>query len=360
MAALTVAAVAEAIDGIVEGDATRVITAVVGLESAGPTDIAFLANRRYVRRFRASAAGCVIVNRTEPAEGHTVIRCADPYLGFARVLELFHPREAPAPGVHPAAVVEGAQGGLPAADVRGATIMAFAYVGAGATVGAGTVLHPHSYVGPGARVGADCVLMAGAVVAAGCVVGDRVVLNPGSVVGGEGFGFVPGPAGLTKIPQTGRAVVGSDVELGSNSCVDRAAMGDTVIGRGTKIDNFVQVGHGAAVGEHCLMVSYAAVAGSATLGDGVVMAARSLVLGHLDVGAGVQVGAYGLVTADTPAGARRSGIPAIEHAEWLKLAAASPRLAELVHEVAALRREIAEQRALLASLTAPASKEPPR
>lgn len=360
MATHSVAAIAEAIGGVVEGDGARVITAVVGLEQAGSTDIAFLANRRYVRLFRESAAGCVIVNRAEPAHGRTVIRCADPYLGFARALELFHPRTAPPPGVHPAAVVEGAQDGRPAADVTGATVMAFAYVGAGATVGAGTVLHPHSYVGPGARVGADCVIMAGAVVAADCVVGDRVVLNPGAVVGGEGFGFVPGPAGLYKIPQTGRAVVGSDVEIGSNSCVDRAAMGDTVIGNGTKIDNFVQIGHGATVGGHCLMVSYAAVAGSATLGNGVVMAARSLVLGHLDVGDGVQVGAYGLVTADTPAGARRSGVPAIDHAEWLKLAAASPRLADLVHEVAALKRDLADQRAALAALTASSPKEPPR
>lgn len=339
----TVREIAVHVGGRVEGDPERLITAVAGLEAAGPSDVAFLANRRYLRAFQASSAGCVLVGATDDVGGKTVIRCPDPYLAFAQALELFHPAARPAAGVHPGAVVE--PDGDGATFVDGATVMAFAFVGQGASVGPGTVLHPHSYVGPGAKVGRDCVLMAGAVVQHGCVIGDRVVLNPGAVVGGEGFGFVPTPRGLYKIPQTGRAVLGDDVELGSNSCVDRAAVEDTVVGNGTKIDNFVQVGHGATIGNHCLMVSYAAVAGSATLGNGVVLAARSLVLGHLDIGSGTQVGAYGLVTADTPPGSKRSGIPAMDHAQWLQFAAATPRLAELVHEVAALRRELAQLQA---------------
>ncbi len=334
----TVGEIADHVGGRVEGDPERRITAVAGLEAAGPADVAFLANRRYLRAFQASAAGCVLVGPSEDVGDRTVIRCPDPYLAFAQALELFHPRARAAAGVHPSAVVEPDEHG--ATFVDDVTVMAFAFVGAGAVVGAGTVLHPHSYVGPGAKVGRDCVVMAGAVVQHGCVIGDRVVLNPGSVVGGEGFGFVPTPRGLYKIPQTGRAVLGNDVELGSNSCVDRAAVEDTVVGNGTKIDNFVQVGHGATIGNHCLLVSYAAVAGSATLGDGVVLAARSLVLGHLDIGNGTQVGAYGLVTADTPPGSKRSGIPAMDHAQWLQFAAATPRLSELVHEVAALRRAL--------------------
>lgn len=345
----TVSEIAVHVGGRWEGDGARLIAAVAGLESAGATDVTFLANRRYVRTFRASAAGCVLVGDKEDAGGKTVIRCADPYLAFAKVLELFHPELPRAPGVHPLAVVEGDEHG--ATHVAGVTALAFSFVGAGAKVGEGTVLHPHSYVGPGATVGRDCVLMPGSVVAHGCVVGDRVVLNPGAVVGGEGFGFVPTPTGMYKIPQTGRAVIGDDVEIGSNSNVDRAAVGDTVVKSGSKIDNLVQVGHGATIGEHCLMVSYSGVAGSTTLGRGVVLAARATVLGHLDIGDGVQVAALAMVTEDTPAGARRAGIPAIDHRAWLRVAATTPRLPEMARELDQTRAELAELRREFEALT---------
>lgn len=331
--AWTVAELAARLEGEVEGDGGRVLTAVRGLEDAGPDDLSFLANRRYARLLRESRAGAVLVGRTEAAHGRTVIRCADPYLAFARALALFSPRATPAPGVHPMAVVEG--------EAEGAVVMAFAYVGPGAVVGAGTVLHPHSYVGAGAQVGRECVVMAGAVVADGCVIGDRVWLNPGAVVGGEGFGFVPTSRGLVKIPQTGRAVIGDDVEIGANSNVDRAAMGDTTVGSGTRIDNLVQIGHGAAIGRHCVLVSYAGVAGSTRLGDRVTIAARGGVLGHLDVGDDVTIGAYGLVTRDTPAGARRSGIPAIDHNRWLRVAAAQGELPDVLTELRRLKERIA-------------------
>lgn len=333
MAGRTVAALAAFVGGVVEGDADRVITGVRGLEEAGPDEVSFLANRRYARLFAATRAGCVLVSRTDKAHGRTVIRCDDPYLAFARVLSLFHPKERPAPGVHPMAVVEG--------RADGATVMAFAYVGPGAVVGEGTVVHPGVYVGAGATVGRDCVLMANAVVADGCVLGDRVWLNPGAVVGGEGFGFVPTREGLVKIPQTGRAVVGDDVEIGANSCVDRAAMGDTEVGRGAKLDNLVQVGHAAVVGPDSLMVAYSGVAGSTRMGRGVVLAARATVLGHLEVGDGTQVAAVSMLTEDTAPGERRSGIPAIEHKKWLRLAASLPELPELVATVRRLEAELA-------------------
>ncbi len=319
--AVRAADVAAWVGGRVEGDADAPLTGVMGLEAAGPEHLSFVANRRYGRLLRTTRAGAVLVSLTQPAHDRTVIRCADPYLAFAVALERFNPPITPPPGVHPLAVVEG--------DASGATVMALAYIGPGATVGQGTVVYPHAYVGAGARVGRDCVLMAGSVVADGCVVGDRVWLNPGAVVGAEGFGFAPTPTGHHKIPQTGRAVIHDDVEIGANSNVDRAAVGDTVVGAGTKIDNLVQIGHGAQVGPHCLLVAYAGVAGSAHLGPGVVLAARAGVLGHLEIGAGTQVGAYGLVTADTPPGARRSGTPAIEHSRWLRVVATLPDLPDI-------------------------------
>lgn len=331
---VTLAEVAAWVGGTVEGDASLRVSGVMGLDTAGPEHLSFLANRRYGRLLRSTRAGAVLVSPTQAAFGHTVIRCADPYLAFAVALEHFHPPVTPPPGVHPFAVVEG--------TADGATVMAFAYVGPGAQVGPGTVVYPHAYVGAGARVGADCVLMAGSVVADGCVVGDRVWLNPGAVVGGEGFGFAPTPHGHHKIPQTGRAVVGDDVEIGANANVDRAAVGDTVVGRGTKIDNLVQVGHGAEIGEHCLLVAYAGVAGSARLGAGVVLAARAGVLGHLEVGAGTQVGAYGLVTSDTPPGARRSGAPAMEHTRWLRVVATLPDLPDIEARLRRLEARLAK------------------
>lgn len=331
----SVQALAERLGGVVEGDGERLLVGVAGLGEAGPGELSFLSNRRYTRLFAASRAGAVLVGPREDARGHTVIRVADPYLGFARALELFHPRERPAPGVHPLAVVDGTAGG--------ATVMAFAYVGPGAVVGEGTVLHPHTYVGSGARVGRDCVLMAGAVVADGCVLGDRVWLNPGAVVGGEGFGFVPTPEGHVKIPQTGRAVIEDDVEIGANSNVDRAAVGDTVVERGARLDNLVQVGHGARIGRDSLMVAFAGVAGSTTLGRGVVLAARAGALGHLEIGDGVQVAAYGLLTQDTPAGARRAGIPAIDHGRWLRVVTLLSELPELEKRVRALEARLQPQ-----------------
>jgi UDP-3-O-[3-hydroxymyristoyl] glucosamine N-acyltransferase len=332
VATFSVAELAARLGGTVEGDAERVLVAVAGLDEAGPDELSFLANRRYARRVATTRAGAVLVGKNDVAHGRTVIRCMDPYLAFAQALRLFVPESRPAAAVDPRAVVQG--------TAAGATVMAFAYVGPGAVVGEGTILYPGAYVGAGARVGRDARLLPGAVVMDGCVVGDRVWLNPGAVVGGEGFGFVPTAGGLVKIPQTGRAVVGDDVEIGANSCVDRAAMGETRIGRGSKLDNLVQVGHGAEVGPDNLLVAYAGVAGTARLGRGVVLAARAGVLGHLEVGDGVQLGADALLTEDAPAGARRSGVPAIDHRRWLRLAASLPELPELLAEVRRLRAEL--------------------
>ncbi len=332
MSAFTVAELAARLGGVAEGDDGRLLTGVAGLEDAGPDELSFLANRRYARMLATTRAGAVLVGRDDRAHDRTVIRCEDPYLAFARALRIFVPEVRPSAAIDPRAVVEG--------DAVGATVMAFAYVGPGARVGEGTVVYPGAYVGAGARVGRDARLLPGSVVMDGCVLGDRVWLNPGAVVGGEGFGFVPTAAGLVKIPQTGRAVVEDDVEIGANSCVDRAAMGDTVVAQGAKLDNLVQVGHGARVGPDNLLVAYAGVAGTARLGRGVVLAARAGVLGHLEVGDGVQLGADALLTEDAPAGARRSGVPAIEHRRWLRLAAALPELPELLTEVRRLRAEV--------------------
>lgn len=334
--ALTVAALAEALGGAVEGDGAHVLTGVRGLADAGPEHLSFLSNRRYARQLATTRAGCVLVEPGVPVEGRTVIRLADPYAGFARALARFHPQDWPAPGVDPRAFVH------ETAVVDGATVDAFAWVGAGAVVGPGSWLQAGAVVGPGAVVGADCRLMPHSVVMDGSVLGARCWLNPGAVVGADGFGFAPTAAGHVKIPQVGRAVLGDDVELGANTCVDRAALGETRVGDGTKTDNLVQVGHAASVGRHGLMVAFSGVAGSATLGDGVALGARGTVLGHLSVGDGVQVGVGGVVHGDVPAGQRVSGLPAIPHRQWLRSASVFGDLPELVREVRRLSKRVAE------------------
>ncbi len=336
MRAWSLAELAAELGGHIEpgrgASASTIIHGVRGIDDAGPDQISFVSNRRYVKHLAETRAGAVLVDLATPAQGATVLRVGDPYLAFARALDLFHPAPAPRPGVHPSAVV------AEDAVVEGAELRALSFVGPGAVVGPGTVLHPGAHVGASARVGRDCVLMANAVLCDGCELGDRVVLNPGAVVGAEGFGFAPTPQGHVKIPQVGRAVVESDVELGANSCVDRAAMGETRVGRGTKADNLVQIGHAAQVGEHALLVAYSAIAGSTRLGRFVTLAAKALVLGHLRIGDGVQVGAGSMVRGDLESGAKVTGYPAFEHRRWRRAAVSFEKLPELLERLRRLER----------------------
>lgn len=326
--------VAAAVGGAVDGDGAVVVTGIAGLDEAGEHDLSFLANRRYARRVATTRAAAVILAPGDNAHGRLAIRCAEPYLAFSKALRLFHPSTRPPPGIDPSAVSRG--------DIHpGATLAAHAFVGAGASVGDASVVMPFAYVGAGARVGSGCTLMPGSVVMDGCTLGDRVVLNPGAVVGAEGFGFVPTADGLVKIPQTGTVVVDDDVEIGANSCVDRPAMGVTRVRRNAKLDNLVQVGHAADIGESTTMVAYSGVAGSTVVGRGVVLAARATVLGHLRLGDGARVGACSMVTRDLAAAAAQSGSPAIDHRQWLRVAAVTKDLPELQQRVEALERALA-------------------
>jgi UDP-3-O-[3-hydroxymyristoyl] glucosamine N-acyltransferase len=337
---------ARALGGSLEGADDPLLRGLAGLEEAEPDQLSFLSNRRYARLLPASRAGCVLVGLKDEVGGRPVIRLADPYEGFARALALFHPEPQLLPQVDPRAFVH------ETAVVQGARVEAFAWIGPGAFVGPGTWVQANAVVSARARVGADCRLMPHSVVCEGCVLGDRVWLNPGAVVGGEGFGFAPTARGNLKIPQVGRAVVEDDVEIGSNSCVDRAALGQTTVERGAKLDNLCQVGHAARVGAHSMMVAYAGIAGSARLGPRSVMAAKSAVLGHIELGPDSRIGVSSVVHDSQPAGARISGIPAIDHRRWL-------RAATVFGELPALRDELRQLNRRLAAVEAP-PPPPPR
>jgi len=346
----SVTELARHLGGDVEGEGERPIEGVAGLAEAGPTDLSFVANRRYLRHLATTQAGAVLIDRKTKVEREdlVLIRCDDPYAAFAHALAFFHPGPPFVAGVDPlASVGEGAV-------VEGARIEAFAWIGPGATVGAGSTVEAHAYVGAGATVGTGCRLMPSSVVCAGCAVGDRVWLNPGAVVGGEGFGFAPTASGNLKIPQVGRAVIEDDVEIGANSCVDRAAMGETRVRRGAKLDNLVQVGHAATVGEDNLLVAYSGVAGSSTLGKRVTLAAKAAVLGHITLGDGVTVGVASAVRDDQPAGAKITGVPAIPHSQWLRAASSFGELPELVKRIRALEAQLAQLSGAAATPPAPA------
>lgn len=332
----TVAELAERLGGEVEGGGSRELVDVQGLAEAGPEHLSFLANRKYVRQLKTSRAGAVLLDRETDAYGHTAIRLDDPYAAFARALALFHPQPWPEPGVDPRAWV------APDAEVVGARIEAFAWIGPRARVGRGSWIEAGAYVGADARMGEHCRLMPGSVVCEGSWLGDRVWLNPGVVIGAEGFGFAPRREGHLKIPQVGRAVIEDDVEIGANSCVDRAAIGDTTVHRGAKLDNLVQIGHGADVGEGALMAAYVGIAGSARIGKGVMMGGKAGAINHVRVGDGAQIGTHSIAMGDQPAGAQLAGSPAIDKRKWLRATAVFGELPELLKRVRALERRIEE------------------
>ncbi|XXF80549.1 UDP-3-O-(3-hydroxymyristoyl)glucosamine N-acyltransferase [Myxococcaceae bacterium GXIMD 01537] len=329
------------VGGELLGDAGLLIHGLNGLAEAGPGEVSFYGNPRYRRQFEASRASAVLVGLdAPPREGVALVRVPQPHLAFARLSRLFHPERRHAAGVHPGAHVD------PGAQVHAeATVMGGATVEKGARVGARTVLYPGVFVGEGASVGEDCVFYPQVTVREGCQVGSRVILHASCVVGADGFGFAfnaEGEAGPEhyKIPQAGIVRIEDDVEVGACSCIDRATLGETVIGRGTKIDNLVQVAHNVKVGPLSLLCAQAGIAGSSELGMGVILAGQVGVVGHIRVGDMARVGSQSGVAHDVEDGQTVSGSPAVPHREWLRTSAALGQLGDLLKEVRALRRRV--------------------
>ena len=332
------------------GDGARPIAGVLPLEDAGPEHVSFYSNARYKPQLLATKAGAVIVSEDDaglvPSTAAKLI-AAQPYAVFARASAVFHPVSRPAAGVQPGAhVAEGAE-----VDPS-ASVAAGAVVGRGAKIGPRTVLHPGAVVAEEARVGADCTLHSCSVVREKCVLGDRVILQPNAVIGSDGFGFafdlegdeelgIEGPF-HRKIPQAGIVRIEDDVEIGACTCVDRATLGETVIGRGAKIDNLVQIAHNVKVGPQSLLVAQCGVSGSTELGAGVILAGQVGVVGHLKVGDGARVGAQSGVSRDVAEGDTVSGSPAVAHRDWLRLSAALPRLPDLLRDLRKLQQRVAE------------------
>jgi UDP-3-O-[3-hydroxymyristoyl] glucosamine N-acyltransferase len=287
--------------------AERLARDVAPLERAGPDDISFFDNVKYMAAFAATGAGACIVAAKHAArapKGMALLLSPKPYHAYARVAQAFYPAVAPPAGVHPRAVVD--------KDARlgaGVAVAAGAVIEAGAEIGAGTIVGANSVISSRVRVGAECRI--GALVSLShCEIGDRVTLHPGVCIGQDGFGFAPDPRGHVKVPQLGRVLVGDDCEIGANSTIDRGAGPDTVIGPGCWIDNLVQIGHNVTLGRGCILVAQAGVSGSTRLGDFVAMGGQAGLAGHLTIGAGAQVAAQSGVMNDIPPGEVWFGTPA--------------------------------------------------
>ncbi len=313
----------------VEGGGDVEINGVTGIEEAGPGQLTFVSNPKYVAAAQTTKAAAVIVDSKFPALKTPTLRTTNPYLAFAKAVELFYAPPKYAPGVHGTAVVD------PSARIgKGAHIGPYVVIDADVEIGENAVLLAHVVVYRGARIGKNFFAHAHAVVRENCRLGDNVTLQNGAVIGADGFGFAKDNAGnWYKIVQSGPAVLEDEVEVQANACVDRASIGETHIGRGTKVDNLVQVGHGCSVGEKTLLCAQVGLAGSTEVGDHVILAGQVGVAGHCKIGDGAIATAQSGIPSDVEPGTVVSGYPAIENKQWLRSVAVFNKLPELAKAV---------------------------
>lgn len=320
----------------VKGNGKAVITGFASLEDACPGDITFAAEKKYFALAKASKASAIIAP-VEIEGVENILLAKNPQLAFVKAVEALSPQVRPEAGISPRAEVHAG-----ASIGAGVSIQSFCVVEDGAEVGEGTILYPGVHIGAGAKIGSGCVLYQGVAVREGCVLGNRVIIHCNSVVGSDGFGYVRDRAAYVKVPQKGIVRIEDDVELGACVTVDRATLGETVIGRGTKIDNLVQIAHNVRIGEDTIIVAQAGIAGSTKIGSRVQLGGQVGVAGHITIGDEVGVGAKSGVVSDLPSRAVFSGIPAIPHGEWLRSQTVIPKLPELKKKIAELEKRLKE------------------
>ena len=305
------------------------ITGVAGIEEAAAGQITFLANPKYAAAAKTTKASAVILGEDFPAIPAAMLRSKNPYLAFARCVELFYQPATYAPGVHPTAVVH------PSARLgKNAHVGPYVVIGEKSVIGDDAVLLAHVVIYPGVTIGNNFFAHAHAVVREGCRIGNNVLLQNGVVIGADGFGFAKDDAGRWhKIPQPQPVVIEDDVEIQANSCIDRASVGETRLGRGTKIDNLVQVGHGSHIGHDSLLAAQVGLAGSTEIGNSVILTGQVGVVGHCKVGDSAIVTPQSGVAGDIAAGAIVSGAPAVDHKLWLKYSALLSKLPEMANAI---------------------------
>ena len=334
----TLQELAEILDGnLTAGNPQMVIKGVNGLEEATGEQISF-AVPPYVELADKSRAGALVLSEKDVFSGsQAIIRVENPRAAFAKLLVLFRPPEEVEIGVSKFAFVH------PTAKVgKNVAILPFAYVGADASIGDDTIIYPHVYVGKHVTIGTHCVIYPNVVIREKCVIGNRVILQAGCSIGGDGFGFVTTDGKHTKVLQTGNVVLGDDVEIGCNTCVNRATVDSTIVGKGTKIDNLVHLGHNDIVGDNCLIVAQVGISGSVTVGHNTIFGGQAATAGHLKIGDNCLFAGRTGIIGDVPDNAVWAGFPAQPHTAWLREEANLRKVGDLLKKVRSLEKTVNE------------------
>lgn len=334
---LTLEEVADLVSGELRGDGSVVIGGIAPLSSAKPGDLTWVASEKFARQLEHSQASAALVApQFANCRKTPVVICEKPELAIVELMEQFlTPAPHPPVGVDPTAIV--AQGVSLGENVA---IGPLVVVQREARVGKGSILHAGSFVGEACSIGEECVIWPHVVIRERCSIGNRVMIHPNCTIGADGFGYNFSAGAYRKIPHIGTVRIEDDVEIGAGSCVDRAKCGETIIGRGTKIDNQVQIAHNVKIGEHCCIISQTGIAGSTTLGDHVVLAGKVGVRDNIIIGSRVQVAACSCIARDVPDGAVLLGIPAVDKRSFFKERAVLRRLPEMVEEIRSLRQKV--------------------
>jgi UDP-3-O-[3-hydroxymyristoyl] glucosamine N-acyltransferase len=340
------------------GDADLEVTGVKGIEDAGPSDVTFVANPRYAALARTTHAAAVLVDPEFQDIAAATLRIKNPYLAFSRTLGFFYRPPSYAPGIHPTAVID------PTAEIGpDAHIGAYVVIGPGVRLGAHATLLPHVVLYPGVQAGDHLFAHAHAVVRENCILGDHVTLENGAIVGADGFGFAKTEQGhWEKIPQSGPVHLGNRVDVQANATIDRATVGATQIGDGSKIDNLVQIGHGSRVGQNTLVCAQTGLAGSSEIGNNVILAGQTGIAGHCSVGDGVILTAQSAVSHDIPPGKVISGSPGFDNRVWLRAVTIFQRLPELLKRLSHVENQAARLEKQIAGKIAgqnPGHSQPP-
>jgi UDP-3-O-[3-hydroxymyristoyl] glucosamine N-acyltransferase len=325
-----------------EGDPSAEVTGIAGIDHAEPGHLTFLANRRYSPLLKTTRASAILIeerisiDRFAGLAPLAALRTANPYLAFAHAVDLFYHPPRYSPGVHPTAIISAS-----AKIGEGAHIGPYCFIDDSASIGRNAVLHSFVTVYRDAVIGNDFFAHAHAVVRESCRIGNRVTLQNGVIIGGDGLGYAKQSDGSWyKIAQSGPAILEDDVEIQSNSCVDRATVGETRIGRGTKIDDLVLVGHASSVGANSMLCGQTGLAGSTKIGEGCILAGQVGTAGHLTIGDGAVITAQSGVPADVPSKSLYSGYPAVENREWLKTTAALKDLPQMQKKLRDLEEKL--------------------
>ena len=332
--------IAEYIQGVIVGDENATVHTFAKIEEGIPGALSFLSNPKYTHYIYDTQSSIVLVNKDFEPEHEikaTLIKVDNAYESLAKLMTLYEMSQPKKQGIDPlASIASNAKIG------KSVYIGPFACIEEGAIIGDNTYIHPHVTVGYNAKVGNNTILYPHVTIYHDCRIGNNCILHAGSVVGADGFGFAPSPEGYEKIPQIGIAILEDDVEIGANTCIDRATMGATIIHKGTKLDNLVQIAHNVEVGSHTVMASQAGVAGSAKIGEWCMFGGQVGVAGHIKVGDHVTVGAQSGIPGNTKSGSTLMGYPAIDPKQFARSAAIYKKLPDMYTELGRLQKEIEE------------------